>query len=131
MFFVLRSIPMFFRFIPRASFVLKKITRGLLFLRCAFAAMSTGVSEIPFASFESVFPVHGAIIIMSSMDFGPIGSASGIVTIGGFPLISSASLRKSFDFPKREFVFAALSEKIVIIFAFVSARCFNSSNTFL
>ncbi len=81
--------------------MLKKITKGLLFLRCAFAAIKTGVSEIPFANFDKVLPVHGAIIKMSNMDFGPIGSASGIVVIGGLPLISSAICKKSLHFPKR------------------------------
>ena len=56
-----------------------------------------------------VFPVHGAIIRRSSIDFGPIGSASGIVVIGGFPLISSASFRKSLHLPKRLSVEEALS----------------------
>ena len=86
---------------------------------------------MPFASFDNVLPVQGAIIIRSSIDFGPIGSASGMVTIGGCPLIFSARLKKSLHFPNLESVEAALSEKIVIMFAFVSARCFSSSNTFL
>ena len=91
MFLVLRSIPIFFRFIPSASLVDKEMTSGLLFRRCDFAAINTGVSEIPFASFDRVFPVHGAMTRISSMDFGPIGSASGMVRIGSFPVKSLAS----------------------------------------
>ena len=43
-------IPIFFRFIPRASLVDKEITSGRLLRRWDFAAISTGVSEMPFAS---------------------------------------------------------------------------------
>ena len=111
--------------------MLKKITKGLLFLRCALAAIKTGVSLIPFASFDSVLPVQGAITSISSIDFGPIGSAAGMVVIGSLLLISFASLRKSFDFPKRVSVVEALSEKIVKILALVSASLLSSSKTFL
>ena len=85
---------------------------------------------MPLASLDRVFPVHGAIIRRSSIDFGPIGSASGIVVIGGFPLISSASFRKSLHLPKRLSVEEALSEKIVNRLACVSASRLNSSKTF-
>ena len=56
-FLVFNKIPIFFRFIPRASLV------------------------------DKVFPVQGAITKISSMDFGPIGSASGMVIIGALPVI--------------------------------------------
>ena len=39
------------------------IINGLLFRKWAFAAIQTGVSVIPLAILESVFPVQGAIII--------------------------------------------------------------------
>ena len=95
MFFVFNNMPIFFRFIPSASLVDKKITKGLLFLRWDFAAISTGVSDIPFASFDKVLPVHGDINKISTKDLGPMGSASGIVVIGGLPDISSAFFKKS------------------------------------
>ena len=65
MFFELRSTPMFFALAPSASFEDGAIKTGLPFLICAFAAIVTDVSVIPEASFESVFPVHGAIITIS------------------------------------------------------------------
>ena len=48
------------------------ITRGFSFLKWDFAAIVTGVSIISFASFAIVFPVHGAIINISHIFFGPI-----------------------------------------------------------
>ena len=56
------SIPIFFEFAERASFVATAIIRGLEFLKCAFAAIVTDVSVTPNASFASVFPVQGSII---------------------------------------------------------------------
>ncbi len=55
-----------------------------------FAAINTGESVIPFANFAAVFPVQGAIIIISAIPLGPNGSASSIVTIGLFPVSSYA-----------------------------------------
>jgi hypothetical protein len=65
----------------KASFVEIAITNGLLFLKWDFAAMTAGVSVIPLANFANVFPEHGAIIIISVIFLGPIGSASIIVFI--------------------------------------------------
>lgn len=56
------------------------------------------MSDIPFASLDRVFPVQGAITKISSIDFGPIGSASGIVIIGDLPVICEASSKKSLHF---------------------------------
>ena len=117
MFFVFNSMPMFFRFMPRASLVERKMTSGLLFLRCDFAAINTGVSDIPFASLDSVLPVHGAITRMSTSDLGPIGSAPGMVVMGSLPLIAFARSRKSAQLPKRLSVVEARSENIVRSFA--------------
>ena len=63
--------------------------------------MRTGVSEMPFANLDKVFPVHGAMTSMSNKAFGPMGSASGIVVIGFLPVISSAFFKKSSQFPNR------------------------------
>ena len=43
---------------------------------------------IPLQSFAAVFPVHGAITMISRKLFGPIGSAAQIVRIPSFPVIS-------------------------------------------
>ena len=67
---------MFFKLAPSASLVAGERTTGLSFRICAFAAINTGVSVIPTASFAIVFPVHGAITRISKSPFGPIGSAS-------------------------------------------------------
>jgi len=130
MFLVFKRIPIFFRFIPSASFVERATTSGRLFRKCAFAAIKTGVSDIPFASLDSVFPVQGAMTRMSNNAPGPIGSASGMVVIGFRPVISSARFRKSLQLPNRLSVVDAWSEKIGYRFAPVVARFFNSSNTF-
>lgn len=84
--FGIKKYTYIFQIHSSASLVDKEMTSGLLFRRCDFAAINTGVSEIPFASFDRVFPVHGAMTRISSMDFGPIGSASGMVRIGSFPV---------------------------------------------
>ena len=44
-----------------------------------FAAMVTGVSLIPEASFARVLPVHGAMMSASRDTLGPMGSASAMV----------------------------------------------------
>ncbi len=49
------------RFMPSPSLVEMEMTSGLLLRICAFAAISTGVSVMPFASFAAVFPVQGRI----------------------------------------------------------------------
>ena len=46
---------------PIASFVDIEIMRGRSLRRWAFAAISTDESVMPFESFASVLPVHGAI----------------------------------------------------------------------
>jgi len=66
---------MFFADADKASFVDTAIKTGQEFLRVAFVAIVTAESVIPFASFPNVFPVHGAITIISNKFFGPIGSA--------------------------------------------------------
>ena len=78
-FFLISSVEIFLRFADIASFDASAIRSGLSLRRCAFAAIHTGVSVIPFASFESVFPVQGQIIRHSSGVLGPSGSASFIV----------------------------------------------------
>ena len=125
MFFVFRRMPIFFKFIPRASLVDREITSGRLLRRWDFAAISTGVSEIPFASLESVLPVQGAMTRMSISPFGPIGSAAGIVVIGAWPVRSSARSRKEALVPKRESREEALSENTGSSFAPVSFRFSN------
>ena len=68
----------------------RDITSGLLLRKWALAAMRTGVSEIPLASFDKVFPVQGAMSRISNNALGPMGSASGMVVIGSLPVISLA-----------------------------------------
>ena len=87
-FLLLHKSPIFFKFMPSPSFVEMEITSGLLLRICAFAAINTGVSVIPFASLAAVFPVHGMIASTSRNPFGPIGSALSMDTIGSFPVIS-------------------------------------------
>ncbi len=58
-------------------------------------AIVTGPSVIAFAIFAAVFPVHGAIINISSSAFGPIGSAVTIEFIGDFPVIACSLFLKS------------------------------------
>ena len=82
-----------------ASLVEMAIIKGFSFLKWDFAAMVTGVSVIPFASFAIVFPVAGAIIIISVIFFGPMGSAPCIVWIILFPVISSIWAIKSSALP--------------------------------
>ena len=52
------------------------MTNGRLLRKCAFAAIVTAVSVMPFAILASVFPVHGLITRASSSILGPSGSAS-------------------------------------------------------
>ena len=49
---------------------------GFSCLRCDLAAIVTGVSVIPYDNLDMVFPVQGAISIISVIALGPIGSAS-------------------------------------------------------
>ena len=93
---------MFFRFMPRASLVERESTSGLLLRRWDFAAISTGVSEMPFASLDKVFPVQGAITRISINPLGPIGSAPGIVVMGSFPVSLRARSRKEALVPNLE-----------------------------
>ena len=86
---------------------------------------------MPLASLDRVFPVHGAIIRRSSIDFGPIGSASGIVVIGGFHLFLQQVSENLYIYQNGMSVEEALSEKIVNRLACVSASRLNSSKTFL
>ena len=72
---------MFLAEAPSASFVAIARTTGLLFLRCAFTDIVTGVSVIPRAVFAIVFPVQVETTIISKRFLGPIGSASCIVFI--------------------------------------------------
>ncbi len=65
-----------------------------------------------------VLPVQGATTTASSMLLGPKGSASTIVVMGSFPVISLACLRKSVVFPKRVSVPWDFSENIVYTLAF-------------
>lgn len=55
-FFLFISFPMFSKLVDNPSFVAIPIINGFSFLKCDFAAVSTGVSVIPFASFPIVFP---------------------------------------------------------------------------
>ena len=64
------------RFCDIASFDARAISIGRSHRRCAFAAMVTAVSVIPFAIFARVLPVQGAIIRYSRGFFGPSGSAA-------------------------------------------------------
>ena len=89
----------------------REITNGRLLRRWDFAAISTGVSEIPLASLESVFPVQGAITRISISSFGPMGSAAGMVVIGVWPVKALARSIKDALVPKRELREEAFSEK--------------------
>lgn len=80
-FFLDRRVARLPRFADIASFEASAMIKDLSLRKCAFAAMQTGVSVIPFASFASVLPVQGAITSASSDTFGPRGSASAIVFI--------------------------------------------------
>src|SRR5699024_12508520 len=62
---------------------------GLLFFIVALAAINTVVSLLALDIRLMELPVIGAIIIKSSGNFGPRGSASGIVLITFFPVIVS------------------------------------------
>ena len=68
-----------------ASFVEKAMMSGFEFLRCAFAAMVTAVSVMPWLSFAMVFPVQGAIMSASIGFAGPSGSASAMEQTGFAP----------------------------------------------
>ena len=104
-------MPIFFRFIPSASLVDRESTSGRLLRRWDFAAISTGVSEIPFASLESVFPVQGEMTRISISPFGPMGSAPGMVVMGFFPVSSSARAKNSVLLPNLESRVEAWVEK--------------------
>ena len=91
--------PIVLKFMPSASFVEIAITSAFPFRICAFAAISTGVSMIPVHNLAAVFPVHGAITMISKKLFGPIGSACWIVRIPSFPVIAQISSTNSFAFP--------------------------------
>src|SRR5699024_5183382 len=79
-------------FRPSASLVAIPNKTGLRFLIVALAAINTGVSVIALAIRLMELPVKGAIIIKSSGNFGPRGSASGIVLITFFPVIHKSIL---------------------------------------
>lgn len=66
----LYSIPRFLKFIPILSLLEMEMTSGFSLRRCAFAAISTGVSVIPFTNFAIVLPVHGAMTSASKGAFG-------------------------------------------------------------
>ena len=99
------------------------MTSGLPLRICAFAAISTGVSTIPPVSFAAVFPVHGAITIISRKLFGPIGSAAQMERIPSFPVISQIPSTYSLALPNLVSQVCALNEKIGITFAPISQRC--------
>ena len=63
--FMCISAPIFLKFTPRASLVDTEMTSGRPFRMWAFAAISTGVSVIPAASFARELPVQGAMIMIS------------------------------------------------------------------
>ena len=84
-----------------ASFVENAMTSGFEFLRCAFAAMVTAVSVIPWFIFAMVFPVQGAIMSASIGFAGPRGSASAIECTGCAPHSELRRDIKSADVPKR------------------------------
>ena len=71
------------------SLVDTAIRTGRAFRKWLFAAIVTLESAILWESLASVFPVHGAIINMSSSFFGPIGSTSEISRQTGLPQIFS------------------------------------------
>ena len=93
-FLALYSIPRFLKFIPILSLLEMEMTSGFSLRRCAFAAISTGVSVIPFTNFAIVLPVHGAMTSASKGAFGPIGSASWIVYIPVFPVMRSTFYKR-------------------------------------
>lgn len=97
----LKSSPMFFALPDRPSFVDMAINAGREFLMCALYAIVTDVSVMPWAIFESVQPVHGAIISRSSSFLGPIGSASFTVFIISFPVMRFTVSHSSRALPKR------------------------------
>ena len=112
MFFILANIPRFRKLIPSASFVETARISGLSFLRCALAAIKTGVSVIPPHNFAIVFPVQGAMTIASRFPFGPIGSAACMERMPICPVISSICSVNTSAFPKRLSMVCTFSEKI-------------------
>ena len=54
--YLFNNLPIFSALPDKASLVEIPKTTGFWFLRCAFTAISTGVSLMPFASLASVFP---------------------------------------------------------------------------
>ena len=110
MFLVFKRMPIFFRFMPRASLVDKESTRGRLLRRWDLAAISTGVSEMPFASLDNVFPVQGAMTRISISPLGPMGSAPGMVVIGSLPVMAFARSRKEALVPNLESRWEAFRE---------------------
>ena len=118
-------------FIPSASFVEIDKSRGLSFLKCAFAAINTGVSVIPLANLAMVLPVQGMITKISRRLFGPIGSAWDMVRIGSIPVtVRAFSINSSGD-PNLLLICWEESEKILCISAPSLDSFCNSVNTFL
>ena len=94
------------------SFVASASTTGLPFRRCPFAAIVTGPSVMPLASFASVLPVQGAMTSASIAPCGPRGSASTIFRTARRPATASTRVTKSSAVPKRVEYFAAFSDRI-------------------
>ncbi len=108
----------------------KEITSGRLLRRWDFAAISTGVSEMPFASLERVFPVQGAMTKISTSPLGPMGSAAGIEVIGIWPVRFFARSRKEALVPNLESREEAFREKTGRRLAPVSFNVSSASKIF-
>ena len=111
-----------------ASFVENAMTSGFEFLRCAFAAMVTAVSVMPWFIFAMVFPVQGAIMSASIGFAGPRGSASAIECTGCAPHSELRRDIKSADVPKRVSVAAAVS-LMMGTSSYLSARTASCENS--
>ena len=75
------------------SLVEMAMSTGRPFLKWLFAAMVTGVSAIPCASFANVLPVQGAMTKTSNNLFGPMGSTSVSCVKGALPQICATRFR--------------------------------------
>lgn len=84
-----------------ASLVAQHSTTGMPMRKADFTAMVTGVSVMPAAILERVFPVQGATASKSTRPLGPMGSAWTMVWSTGRPAIPSTRRTQSWALPKR------------------------------
>src|SRR5699024_8499990 len=104
-------------------------TTGRLFLKVAFAAISTGESVKACANLLIELPVIGAMTIQSNGCLGPNGSASCIVEITLVFVISSIFSICSSAFPNLLSTFLTVYDTMGITFAPSSIRRCNCGYT--